>query len=308
MVKKVLITGGAGFIGSHVAERFPRRGYDVYIVDNLSTGKKENVREKAVEKIFVTDILNVERLIQIFEEISPDIVIHMAAQPSLLTSIERPVQDLSVNGLGTLIIAKFCKHYKVKKLVYASTSAVMDSEIQYPDNSIIWQRTPKNPYGISKLIGEIYIKYFLPDSIILRLGNVYGPRQVPLGENQLIPRAIRYALDLDEFEIYGSGNQTRDYVFVEDVANAFYLASKSEKAGIFYVGTGKPATVLTVLHLISNAFNKTIDWPRGEARDQRENINLYISPTQDALGWKAKVALGQGIARTVKWWQEKYGN
>jgi UDP-glucose 4-epimerase len=188
----------------------------------------------------------------------------------------------------------------------------MDKDVQSPTDSIIYEHTPSSPYGISKLMGEIYVRYFMADArylktnaTILRLGNVFGPRQVPLGENQLVPRAIRYALGLDDFEVYGDGNQTRDYVYVEDVADAFYKASKSQESGIFYVGRGYEVTVWEVLHHIELAFGKDIDWPQGKARDDRGRITLDIAPTNDILGWKAKTTLAKGIAKTVKWWREQ---
>jgi UDP-glucose 4-epimerase len=146
----------------------------------------------------------------------------------------------------------------------------------------------------------------MTDAIILRLGNVYGEKQVPLGENQLIPRAIRCVLGLDYFEIYGDGSQVRDYVYVKDVAEAFFLASKSKESGIFYVGTGRKYNVRQVLTYIGEAFGKQFHWTHGEARDDREKIVLDITPTTEKLGWKPKTSLSKGIERTVKWWRQEY--
>ena len=309
MTSKVLITGIAGFIASYIPQKFSKRKYDVYGIDDFSTGKRENIHQKYVKEVFETSILNVDNMHRIFKKVEPDIVLHLAAQPSLLESIRRPITDLTSNGVGTAIVAKLCRQYSVSKLVYASTSAVMDKDAQSPTDSIIYNHTPTSPYGISKLMGEIYVRYFMTDAIILRLGNVYGPRQVPLGENQLVPRAIRYALGLDDFEIYGDGNQTRDYVYVEDVADAFYLASKSQESGIFYVGTGLEYSVWKVLNRIAYELDNALEgikWPIGEARDDRQRIMLDIHPTIERLGWKPKTTLAKGIQKTVKWWREQY--
>jgi nucleoside-diphosphate-sugar epimerase len=312
MTINVLITGGAGFIASHIPQKYSKRRHDVYVIDDFSTGKRENIHQKYVKEVFETSILNVDNMHQIFKKVEPDIVLHLAAQPSLLESIRRPITDLTSNGVGTAIVAKLCRQYSVSKLVYASTSAVMDKDVQSPTDSIIYEHTPSSPYGISKLMGEIYVRYFMADvrylktnATILRLGNVFGPRQVPLGENQLVPRAIRYALGLDDFEVYGDGFQTRDYVYVEDVADAFYKASKSQESGIFYVGSGIERNVWQVLAHIQENFEETIDWQKGKQRDDREKIILDIKPTREVLGWQPKTTLSKGIQKTVKWWKEK---
>jgi UDP-glucose 4-epimerase len=305
-MKKILITGAAGFISSHIYPKFSKRKYQIWGIDNITSGKMENIPKDRLEQLHVIDVANA-KVSNVFQEVKPDIVIHTAAQPSLLTSVETPYIDAAANIMGTLNVAKWCREFEVERLIFTSTSAVTMAEYQQESDPILWEYTPDSPYGISKLAGEIYVKYFMPQKhVILRLGNVYGERQIPLGKNQLVPHAIRYVLGKEDFALRTDGNATRDYIHAADVARAIFMVStKKGICGTFNIGTGCAHTAWMVLQEIDWAFGHTspTDWSKGEARDERGDILLNIDKAKEILGFEAKIPLRKGIERTVRWWR-----
>lgn len=301
---RVLITGGAGFIGSHIADLLLENGHQVFIVDNLSTGRLENVPADAVFQDM--NILNFGSMAMAFREVRPEAVIHLAAQPAISTSVENPYNDFDINVRGTMIMIDLCQSFGVARMVFSSTSAVYERSgvcREYESRLV-----PESPYGISKLTAEMYVRYLLPESVVLRFGNVYGPRQVPLGENQLIARIIRHFEYGDPFYIHGDGYQMRDFVYVRDVAGAV-MASLSPLEGIpgvYNIASGWSRSVLE----ISGAFAKYYDvlgykWEFDEDRGERQQVIMNIGRAQRFLGWEPKEPFEFGIAKTIEWWKAR---
>lgn len=229
---KILVTGGAGFIGSHIVDLYIKNGYEVIIIDDLSTGKAEYVNPKA--KFYKLDInesnLNDNKLEDIFKEERPDIVNHHAAQISVSESVKDPVFDANVNILGTLNLLENCVKYNVKKFIFASTGGAIYEETEKIPIDENHPTRPLSPYGVSKLAIENYLYFYKKvhhlDSVILRYANVYGPRQDPYGEAGVVAIFINKMLKGENPIIYGDGNQTRDFVYISDAAQSNLLALK----------------------------------------------------------------------------------
>jgi len=295
---KILITGVAGFIGSHTAEKFLEEGHQVVGIDDYSTGNHRNVPDDV--GFFCYDVTDYKIMEEVIAEVNPDAIIHLAAQPSLLESVEYPEFDASVNIIGTINLAKIARDLGVSRFVFSSTSAVYSSPDTREDTLEFF---PDTPYGISKRAAELYIRSLLPNTgVVLRYGNVYGPRQVPLGENQIVPRVLDHIYGEKKFEIYGDGKQTRDYVYVKDVANANYLAITEPlpEDFAFNVGTGKDISVIDLLKEIAGltAFTGKFDVGPGKLGERRQVI-MPSSLIKEQLGWEPEFSLHEGLKKTV---------
>lgn len=219
---KILCTGACGFIGSHVVDLFLKEGHKVLCLDDLSSGRRDNLPPKA--DFFEINIGSWYDLVAEFVDFEPEVVIHLAAQPSICESFDNPVRDGYINVMGTLNVIRASMKTGVQRLVFSSTSAVYSELFSTLLLSEDFPRLPQSVYGISKLAAESYARLLMPEnSVVLRLGNVYGPRQIPLGENQVIPRMIRHFEKGDKFFIHGDGLQERDFVYVEDVQKPAFL-------------------------------------------------------------------------------------
>lgn len=309
MTTKVLITGIAGFIGSHVVDFFSKRKYDVFGIDNFSTGKHENLVEhqNKIQEIFEGTITDPSFCIAAVMKYKPDIIIHLAAQPSLLTSQKQPEVDAAVNVVGTINMLKAAVYFGVDRFVFSSTSAITDNPVITETDA--WKLViPTNPYGMSKRTAESYIRLLMPKkSVILRYANVYGPRQVPLGENQLVPRVMQHILYGDEFEVYGDGLQTRDYIYVRDVAEVTYLAAtKGIIRNQMCIGTGKNHSTIEVVEEVFNAMDMPAVYSHGKDRDGRQHVRMIVEYARISYGWRAKTSLREGIEKTAKWWQHEF--
>lgn len=287
---KVLITGIAGFIGSHVADKFISEGHDVNGVDNLSTGRIENCsfgfwRGDVRGFSYSTDFY--------------DTVIHLAAQPSLITSQENPSYDADINIAGTLHQLKAAKYSGVKHFIFASTSAVYDPQAKLPIKETS-RLNPTSNYGTSKLAAEFYVQNSGIPCTILRFGNVYGTRQVPLGENQLIPRLLSHIYQGTDFLIYGSGEQIRDYVYVTDIADAIYSVVENRTFGIYNVSTGIGTSTNDVVNIVKEETGFTGEFAHTEARDNRD----VILSCNKFPKFTPKVYLRKGIRLTVEAWKK----
>ena len=301
---KVLVTGGAGFIGSHVVDIFIENGYDVSVVDNLSTGHRKNVNPKAI--FYEVDLADSEALAEVFEKEKPDYVLHIGGQVNVRKSVNDPVGDLKTNILGTLNIVECCRRFAVKKMVYASSSGVVYGE---PKKIPVSENDPLNPicpYGASKLSAEFYIKVYAflynLDYVILRYSNVYGPRQDPDGEAGVMCIFADKMLKGKEVVIFGDGTQTRDFVYVWDVARANLMAVEKESSSkIFNLGTGTQITINKVYEELSRIIKKPHK-KRNDPPIQGEIKNIYsdISLIKKELGWKPEMGLAEGLAKTVE--------
>jgi UDP-glucose 4-epimerase len=298
---RVLVTGGAGFIGSHVAGAFLERGDQVVVVDDLSTGIRENVPEGAAfEQI---DIVDAAGLAGPFA-FEPEVVCHLAAQASVTVSVAKPAFDCSVNVAGTLNVLEAARASRAQ-VVFASTGGALygdDAPLPTPED---FQARPLSPYGAAKLAGEAYVSTWArlhgAPHVVLRLGNVYGPRQNPHGEAGVVAIFSARLLNGERPQLRGGGTPTRDYVFVSDVAAAFVAAAGSPHAGTFNVGTGLQTSTARLLELLQDAAGTTVE-PQQVALQSGELQTSALDSTriERELGWRAAVGLDEGLARTLE--------
>jgi len=300
---KVLLTGGAGFIGSHVAGLLLARGHDVAIIDNLSTGKRENVPEGA--RLHELDIRS--GCAEVFEEFRPEALCHQAAQMDVRRSVREPDFDAEVNVLGTLGLLENCVRHGVGKVVFASTGgAVYGEQREFPAKEDHPQY-PVSPYGVSKLAGERYLHYYetqhgLP-YVALRYANVYGPRQDPHGEAGVVAIFCGNLRDGKISTINGTGRQTRDYVYVGDVARANVLALESEAAsGAYNVGTGIETDVNRLYELLLEGSGKELFPEHGPGKPgEQSRSSVHPALAGSVLGWQPEMDLSAGFRETLRY-------
>ncbi|MDD5148131.1 MAG: GDP-mannose 4,6-dehydratase [Candidatus ainarchaeum sp.] len=311
MGKKVLVTGGAGFIGSTTSGLLIEKGLDVCIVDNLFMGKKENVPKKA--SFYNADIRNKKGLEKVFAREKPDFAMHFAAHMNLRQSIEDPFFNADVNVIGSLNLLECCRKFSVEKILFASSGGACYGEplhIPVPETHPL---QPLSPYGASKIALEEYAysywKNFGLDFVGMRYANVFGPRQNPESEAGVISIFAKAFLEKKRPVIFGSGEQTRDFIFSGDVAEANLLAlSKKTGSKIFNIGTGTEHSVNEIFSYLKNffAFNEEAVRKPGIAGEVRR-ISLDISLAEKELGWKPKTGFEEGMETTAKWFAEKSG-
>lgn len=302
---KVLITGGAGFIGSHVAKVCLRAGHSVIVADNLSTGSTVNVPEGA--RFYLVDIgsAEIERLLQLER---PDIVDHHAAQISVTLSTRDPLADARINALGLLNLLGACARSGVRKLVYASTGGAIYGETDVLPTPEDHPAAPPSPYGIHKLLGEHYLRFYRLqhglDSTVLRYANVYGPRQNPDGEAGVVSIFISRLLRGEQPTLFAYPDQPegmlRDYVYVEDVARANLLAMQAGGGECLNIGTGQATSTGALYREIAALMPGAPEPRRADARpgDLRRSC-LHVARARQVLGWKPEVNLHEGLSRTV---------
>ncbi len=304
--KKVLITGGAGFIGSNLAEELAEEN-DVVILDDLSTGRIENIRgllENDKARFIKGSITDPDLLRQSFRDI--DYVFHQAAIPGVPASVIDPVTSNIVNINGTLNVLIAARDNGVRKVVCASSCAVY-GDTAVPPVAETTPLAPKSPYAVTKMTGEHYCNVFreiynLP-TVSLRYFNVYGPRQDPKSEYAaVIPKFITKALAGEPLVIYGDGLQTRDFVFVKDVVRANITAAESKETGVFNIGSGEAVTVNELAGAVVNLCGKNPGVVHVEPREgDIKNSQAIIEKAKRLLGWEPEVRIEEGIKRTVEW-------
>ena len=304
---KVLVTGGAGFIGSWLVGKLIGKSNKVIVVDNLSTGKKENLNEKAV--FYDLDITNNEMLDEVFKIEKPEIVLHLAANPMLRKSLENPIYDANVNILGTISVLECCRKNNVKKIIYTSTGGARVGEPEYLPVDENHPINPSSPYGISKHSAEHYIwtynQLYNLDYLIFCFGNVYGPKDDP-NTNRLIPLFIDKIIKREIPKIFGDGNQTRDFIFVIDLAD-FIIESmnKYPKHKLFHLANGKQISVNEISKLLKEISNSDIEFEHIEAiKGEVRDIVLDISLAKKELGWNPKTDIEKGLRETWNWFQK----
>ncbi|MCX6383234.1 MAG: NAD-dependent epimerase/dehydratase family protein [Actinobacteria bacterium] len=301
---KILITGGAGFIGSHVADLLIENNFDVSIVDNLSSGKLENINPKA--RFYKCDARDSE-IFKIIEIEKPQIVIHNAAQLSVRNSVDDPLNDASINIIGGLNVLEACRKIKVRKIIFASSGGVVYGEQQYFPADENHPTKPISPYGVAKLSFEKYLFYynyiFGIKYICLRYANVYGPRQDPHGEAGVVAIFSKKLLNNEQPVINGDGKQTRDYVYVKDVAAANLSAIRNDFVGEINIGTGVETDVNDIFDILKKAAGKKdLKEVHGPAKTgEQERSVLSYKKAQTILGWEPKVKIKEGLTRTFEW-------
>jgi UDP-glucose 4-epimerase len=296
---RAIVTGGAGFIGSNVVDALLARGDDVHVLDDLSRGKRENVADGA--QLHVGDI-RVDAA-SVFADVRPEVCFHLAAQIDVRVSVERPDFDADVNVVGTLRVLEAAREHAVK-VVFSSTGGAIYGECDGPASED-HAREPLAPYGVSKLAAEEYIsaynRLYGSAHVSLRYGNVYGPRQDPHGEAGVVAIFMSALRDGKTPRIYGDGTQTRDYVFVGDVAAAT-LAAAGHAGGVFNVGTGAETSVLELYEHIERAAGSEREPEFADARPgelQRSVLDPSLAGRE--LGWKPERSLDDGLAGTWNW-------
>jgi len=304
---KVLVTGGAGFIGSHVVDRLLKAGHEVAVVDDLSTGRREFVDPRAT--LHVADVRS-PRLAEVFEAERPDAAIHLAAQAEVRRSVEDPALDAAINIGGTLSLLTCCRQYRVTRVIYAGTGGAV-----YGDTAVLptpedHPTRPESPYGISKLVAEHYLAcwgaLYGVGGIALRYANVFGPRQNPLGEAGVVAIFSHRILHREPITINGDGEQTRDYVYVEDVAEANLRAlERTEVRGPVSIGTGVETSVNALLKRLEAAAGAKAEARHGPAKpgEQRRSV-LEATAAKRLLGWTPHVTLDEGLRRTVSYFRK----
>jgi len=310
-MSEYLVTGGAGFIGSHVTEGLIKRGHDVRIIDNFLTGKRENIAS-FLDKIELIegDIRDIDTCRQSLEGV--DFVLHQAALPSVPRSIEDPILTSEINIQGTLNLLVASRDAEIKKFIFASSTSVYGDDPRLPKKEGM-EGTPLSPYAVSKIAGEKYCQIFsqiygLP-TVCLRYFNVFGPRQDPFSQYAaVIPNFITKVLKGESPTIFGDGEQSRDFTFVLNVVEANFLAAEAQNVSgeIFNIACGEKTTVNSLAKKINALLGKDISPVHDEPRpgDIRHSL-ADISKARKMLKYEPLVTLDEGMKKTIRWYQER---
>ena len=305
---KILVTGGAGFIGSHIVDAFLNLGHTVVVVDNLYTGRLENLNTKA--KFYLMDI-STKEIKKVFQQENFDVVCHHAAQMDVRKSVADPIFDAGINVLGTLNLLQNCVRFSVKSLLFASTGgAIYGKQENFPcdeDHPV----QPVSPYGITKLTVEKYLHFYSTEYkinyIILRYANVYGPRQNPQGEAGVVAIFCNKLLSGKQPIINGDGKQTRDYVYVEDVVKANVLGLSSDKNGIFNIGTGIETDVNELFDKLNTYTGEKVKRVHGPPMPGEQSRSVIsFKKAEKILSWKPEVTIDTGLKITLDFFKANY--
>lgn len=303
---KIVVTGGAGFIASHIADAYINRGHEVSIIDDLSTGQKRNLNPSA--KIYTVDIAD-PKAAKLIAEIKPDVLNHHAAQMDVRRSVADPTFDARINIIGFINLLEACKDVGVKKIIFSSSGGAIYGDREPIPAAEEHETLPLSPYGVSKLTGELYLGYyhmaFGLSYVALRYANVYGPRQSTLGEAGVVAIFISQLLGGKSPVINGDGKQTRDYVFVGDVVRANVAALDANYTGAVNIGTGKETDVVTVCKLLRDGVESPVEAIHGPAKlgEQRRSC-LETALARKVLGWRPEVGLKEGFEQTIAYYRE----
>ena len=313
MTQRALITGGAGFIGSHVADAFVAAQWDVTVADNLATGRRENVPDAAT---FVDIDVTSPDAIRLVRDGRFDVICHLAAQIDVRKSVADPVHDAAINVLGTLNIVEAVRASGGAgrtRVIFSSTGGALYGDFVSPPTVETAPKDPQSPYGIAKLSAEYYLAYYARlhalDTVALRYANVYGPRQDPHGEAGVVAIFCSRILEGRPLTVFGDGRQTRDYVFVKDVARANLAAATRNlpPAGAldargFNIGTGVETSVLDLARGLNRAAKATAPIEHAPARTgEQQRSSLVITKAAEQLGWRPTVSLDAGLAETFQY-------
>lgn len=321
---RVLVTGGAGFIGSHIVEDLLKRGHlsspsgnlEVAVLDNFATGRRENLPQEV--RLYEVDLRDKEGVYRVFEEFRPTHLSHQAAQASVKVSVEDPILDFSVNLLGGLNLLEAARSFGVEKIVFASTGGALYGEVPEGEKATEdWPMRPKSPYAASKASFEHYLSVYGQNYGLkwasLRYGNVYGPRQDPHGEAGVVAIFIGRILRGEPVTLYarktpGDEGCVRDYIYVQDVVEAHALAL-FELEGVYNVGTGEGRTTQEVLRAVARALGQEEEAVKVHPAPPRSGDleRSVLSPSRlMAKGWRPRVGFEEGVARTVEWFKEHW--
>jgi UDP-glucose 4-epimerase len=317
-VPSALITGGAGFIGSHVADLFLSRGYSVDVLDNFSSGRRENIDPRV--RLHELDIRSSDAA-DLVRQSPFDVIVHLAAQIDVRKSVADPVQDASINICGTLNLIEALRQSgrgQSTRFIFSSTGGALYGDFVDPPNVENYPKDPESPYGIAKLSAEYYLAYYARvhgmDTAAVRFANVYGPRQDPHGEAGVVAIFCGRILDRRPLSIFGDGAQTRDYVFVGDVAEGSFLAAthslpRPERldARAFNIGTGIETSVTELARVLRRVARSDVPvehLPKRPGEQQRSVVS--VAKAGSLLGWRPRASLEDGLSRTFNWFAERY--
>lgn len=312
-----LITGGAGFIGSHVAERFLAEGWEVHIVDSLITGKRANLPANAT--FHELDIRS-RAAAEVVAKVRPAVMVHLAAQMDVRKSVLDPRFDADCNVLGSVqLLEAVREHSPATRIVFSSTGGAVYGDATVPPNKETYSKDPESPYAIAKLAVEYYLAYYARihglESAVLRYANVYGPRQDPHGEAGVVAIFCGRLLQGRALTVFGDGRQTRDYVFVGDVVDATWRAATQPlppvglvDARAFNVGTGIATDVLTLASVLRSVAGVSTPIEHAPERPGEQRTSyLDITKISAALGWRPGVSLEEGLRRSYEWFEARHG-
>lgn len=316
--RRALVTGGAGFIGSHLVERFVSDGYQVTVLDDLSRGRREHVPDGV--SLVVEDIQSAASA-QLVKDGRFDVVVHLAAQMDVRRSVADPVFDAAVNIVGTLNLLEAIRaSAHATRFVFVSTGGVLYGDYCTPPNREDLRKEPDSPYAIAKLSVEYYLAYYNRihglDVTALRLGNVYGPRQDPHGEAGVVAIFCGRILENEPLTVFGDGMQTRDYVHVRDVVDAItaVVAARLPSADTmdrrsFNIGTGVGSPVVDLARILLATSGADVEVQHAPKRTgEQQHSFLDVAKAQRELGWSARVSLEEGLADTYQWFADRHAN
>jgi len=313
--KKVLVTGGAGFVGSHLVDRLIGEGYKVIVIDNLSSGRKDNLRPEYFKgknpalRFYKIDICD-PKISEIFRKEKPEFVFHFAAHIEARESVKDPIFDAQVNILGSINILENCRKFNIKKIIFSSSGGEIYGAAKKIPTSENYSPCPLSPYGAGKLAVEKYLDvyYYLFNLpyVALRYGNIYGPRQNPNGEAGVIAIFTNKMLKNEQAFLHGNGKQSKDYIFIEDVIEATFLSFKRKFTGIINIGTAKETSVLEI-------FKKIKALTQSKTREKHIPLPpcsfkrgcLSIKKAKREINWQPKYNLERGLKITVEWFRSK---
>ncbi len=308
---RILVTGAAGFIGSSVAQAYQSEGHEVIGVDNLSTGKRENLPPKF--RLFELDLVEEQRVRELLHEFRPEVISHHAAQVNVRRSWEDPLADARTNILGSLALIRATVELGNTQLfIYSSSGGAIYGE---PERQPVTEDHPArglSNYGVSKYVVELYLAAYHANSglryVIFRYPNVYGPRQDPAGEAGVVAIFTTQLLQGKRPVIFGDGSKTRDYVFIDDIVSANLLTLRHDGSGVFNLGWGKQITDFQVFQAVREALSSKIEPIFDRKRPgEIDHICLDASRARQTLGWKPQVELKEGVRRVVEYWKKEGG-
>ena len=304
---KVMVTGGAGFIGSHLVDRLIQDGHEAVVVDNLSTGKRKHVNRAA--RLYKLDVQS-PRLERVFRKERPAVLMHLAAQMDIRRSVEDPIFDAQSNILGTINVLEQAVRHGSRKVVFASSGGAIYGEQEVFPAPESHPTRPLSPYGISKLAGEFYLAYYQQHSgiqyVSLRYSNVYGPRQDPHGEAGVVAIFTQKMLSGEQPIVNGTGRQTRDFVFVEDVVDAHLAVMGKDVQGCYNVGVGEETSINELFGMLADLTKSGSKQVHGPAK-KGEQARSVVDSTKlrQELGWEPRTPLSEGLSRTVEFFRRQ---
>lgn len=304
---KILVTGGAGFIGSHIVDAYVADGHDVVVVDNLSTGRRENLNPQA--RFYEMDICDAH-VIDILAKERPDVLNHHAAQIDVRVSVADPMADIKVNVIGLINLLEAGRRSGLSKVIFASSGGtVYGEQREFPatEDHPTW---PISPYGLNKLMCEKYLYYYNAEYgipyVALRYANVYGPRQNPHGEAGVVAIFLNKMLSNEQPMINGDGKQTRDYVYVGDVVEASRMALTERVTGTYNIGTGIETDVNTIFRALREFSGSRCKEVRGPAKPgEQSRSSISSAKISRELGWKPRASFAEGMRLTAEWFKRR---